>query len=100
MRRHRAGFAIQHGQQTLGATVTDTEQASHLGVPAGTTLIASRRLYPDHTDRPLIVVAYIVHPANYGLAVDLVPNFAPLPQPNRHPQCASQLRRPFKARAS
>lgn len=73
VRLRRAGLAIQRGQQTLGAIVADAEQASHLGVQAGTALIASRRLYYDRSDRPLIVIDGIFHPTNYSLVVDLVP---------------------------
>jgi len=72
-RLRHGGLAIQRGQQTLGATVATSEQAALLDVAAGSALLASRRLYYDRSDRPLVVIDGIFHPTNYSLVVDLVP---------------------------
>jgi len=73
VRLRRAGLVIRRGQQTLTATAADEEQARHLRLPAGTPLLASRRVYYDRADRPLVVIDGVFHPDNYALVVDLVP---------------------------
>lgn len=73
VRLRPAGLSIHRGQQTLAGTVAGAEESRHLGVPEGTPLLSSRRLYYDRSDRLVAVIDGIYHPENYGLVVDLLP---------------------------
>lgn len=83
-----------------GRPLTDTEQASRLGVHASTTLITSRHLYPappaGHSSSPLHRPPNKLR-ARRRSRTKTGRRFLSL---SPRPQCARQLRRPSKARAS
>jgi GntR family transcriptional regulator len=71
VRLRPSGHSIHHGRQTLFAAAASAEQARHLGVPRGTPVMASRRLYFNRAGRLLALIDGAFHPDDYAFVVDL-----------------------------
>jgi len=67
----RAGATPTAAEQTVSATLADSEVASHLGTEVGAPLLRLRRVVTDRSGRPIEHLVALYRPDRYRLAMTL-----------------------------